>query len=70
VIGEGVVGEQPVLQPGQWFQYESRSGYLPTPSGGMVGVYQMEAEDGERFDVQIPPFLLESPHEAREARPN
>ena len=70
VTGEGVVGEQPVLGPGQWFQYESHSGYLATPSGGMVGVYQMETEGGECFDVHIPAFLLESPHEARELRPN
>jgi ApaG protein len=70
VVGEGVVGEQPVLQPGDWFEYESTSGYLGTPSGGMVGVYQMETASGECFDVQIPGFLLESPHEAQELRPN
>jgi len=61
VQGSGVVGEQPVLQPGGAYEYTSGTP-LPTPSGIMVGSYQMEA-DGERFDVGIPAFSLDSPHE-------
>lgn len=63
VRGEGVVGEQPVLQPGKSFEYTSGTP-LPTPSGFMAGTYQMEDEVGERFDVEIPPFSLDSPFEA------
>lgn len=62
VRGAGVVGEQPVLKPGESFEYTSGTP-LPTPSGIMVGSYQMEAEGGERFDVAIPPFSLDSPHQ-------
>ncbi|MGE5545595.1 MAG: Co2+/Mg2+ efflux protein ApaG [Solirubrobacterales bacterium] len=61
VQGAGVVGEQPVLEPGQAFEYTSGTP-LPTPSGIMFGNYLMEAEDGERFDVTIPAFSLDSPH--------
>ena len=62
VQGAGVVGEQPVLEPGETF--ESTSGTpLPTPSGIMLGSYQMETDDGETFDVAIPAFSLDSPHE-------
>ncbi len=68
VHGEGVVGEQPVLKPGDFHEYESRSGFLRTPSGVMLGSYQMETATGERFDVQIPAFFLESPHQAQEQR--
>ena len=60
VKGEGVVGEQPLLEPGEAFQYTSGTP-LPTPSGIMAGTYQMEAESGERFDVAIPAFSLDSP---------
>ena len=63
VRGDGVVGEQPVLTPGQAFEYTSGTP-LSTPSGFMVGTYQMEAESGERFDVNIPAFSLDSPHQA------
>ena len=63
VRGEGVVGEQPVLQPGNSFEYTSGTP-LPTPSGFMAGTYQMEDEAGERFDVEIPAFSLDSPFEA------
>lgn len=63
VRGAGVVGEQPVLKPGETFEYTSGTP-LPTPSGIMEGSYQMEGEDGERFDVRIPPFSLDSPHQA------
>ena len=63
VRGAGVVGEQPVLRPGDSFEYTSGTP-LPTPSGIMGGSYQMEAsETGERFDVTIPSFSLDSPHQ-------
>lgn len=62
VQGAGVVGEQPVLGPGQAYEYTSGTP-LNTPSGIMVGTYQMEATDGECFDVSIPAFSLDSPHE-------
>jgi ApaG protein len=62
VRGAGVVGEQPVLKPGEAFEYTSGTP-LPTPSGIMVGAYQMESESGERFDVDVPPFSLDSPHQ-------
>lgn len=63
VRGDGVVGEQPVLAPGESFEYTSGTP-LQTPSGIMVGTYQMQAENGEQFDVQIPAFSLDSPHQA------
>jgi len=63
VRGAGVVGEQPVLKPGESFEYTSGTP-LPTPSGIMEGTYQMEREDGERFNVMIPAFSLDSPHQA------
>lgn len=53
VHGEGVVGEQPVLEPGERFEYTSGVP-LQTPSGFMSGSYQMETEDGEPFDIDIP----------------
>jgi len=63
VRGPGVVGEQPILGPGESFEYTSGTP-LPTPSGIMGGTYQMEAsETGERFDVTIPSFSLDSPHQ-------
>ena len=61
VRGPGVVGEQPVLRPGESFEYTSGTP-LPTPSGFMVGSYQMTTMDGSRFDVAIPAFSLDSPH--------
>jgi ApaG protein len=63
VRGAGVVGEQPVLKPGEAFEYTSGTP-LATPSGIMVGTYQMESEKGELFDVKIPAFSLDSPHQA------
>ena len=57
VKGLGVVGEQPLLQPGEVFRYTSGC-HLSTPSGTMHGSYFCVAEDGERFDVPIPPFAL------------
>ena len=61
VKGPGVVGEQPVLKPGESFAYASGAP-LNTPSGMMGGAYQMESESGERFDIEIPTFSLDSPH--------
>lgn len=61
VRGAGVVGEQPVLKPGDSFEYTSGTP-LPTPSGIMSGTYQMETPSGERFDVSVPAFSLDSPH--------
>lgn len=60
VRGEGVVGEQPLLEPGESFQYTSGTP-LPTPTGIMDGSYQMITGDGERFDVAIPAFSLDAP---------
>jgi ApaG protein len=63
VNGEGVVGEQPVLEPGQSFEYTSGTP-LATPSGFMRGAYHMVvAATGETFDVAIPAFSLDSPHQ-------
>jgi len=62
VKGAGVVGEQPVLKPGDSYEYTSGTP-LPTPSGIMHGTYQMEGEGGELFDIKIPAFSLDSPHE-------
>jgi ApaG protein len=64
VRGAGVVGEQPVLKPGQSFQYTSGAP-LATPSGFMVGAYQMETESGEAFNVDIPAFSLDGPQAPR-----
>ncbi len=63
VHGAGVVGEQPVLRPGETFEYTSGTP-LATPSGIMVGRYRMVSESGEQFDVAIPAFSLDSPHES------
>ncbi len=65
VRGEGVIGEQPVLRPGEAFEYTSGTP-LSTPSGIMVGSYQMETKDGESFDVAIPAFSLDSPYQQRQ----
>lgn len=61
VRGEGVVGEQPVLEPGESFEYTSGCP-LSTPSGFMVGSYGMVAAGGRAFEVAIPAFSLDSPH--------
>jgi ApaG protein len=61
VHGEGVVGEQPVLEPGEAFEYTSGTP-LETPSGFMTGTYHLVATgSGEAFDVAIPAFSLDSP---------
>ena len=62
VKGPGVVGEQPILKPGESFAYDSGAP-LNTPSGMMGGAYQMESETGERFDIEIPTFSLDSPNQ-------
>ena len=63
VKGAGVIGQQPVLEPGESFEYTSGTP-LETPSGFMVGTYHMVATDsGEAFDVAIPAFSLDSPHQ-------
>ena len=62
VKGPGVVGEQPVLKPGDSFEYSSGCP-LATPSGIMADSYQMTTTGGERFDIEIPAFSLDSPHE-------
>ena len=61
VKGPGVVGEQPVLEPGQAFQYTSGCP-LPTEFGTMHGTYQMVTPDGDSFDAEIAPFSLSRPH--------
>lgn len=63
VKGPGVVGEQPVLKPGERHEYSSGIP-LDTPSGMMGGAYQMESETGERFDIEIPTFSLDIPNQA------
>jgi len=60
VRGEGVVGEQPYLKPGQGFRYSSGA-VLETPVGAMQGSYQMVADDGEQFDAPIAAFRLAMP---------
>jgi ApaG protein len=62
VKGPGVVGEQPILKPGESFEYTSGAP-LNTPSGMMGGAYQMESESGERFDIEIPTFSLDCPNQ-------
>lgn len=59
VRGQGVVGEQPHLQPGERFQYTSGT-VLATPIGSMHGSYGMVGDDGTRFDAEIPAFSLAS----------
>jgi len=60
VKGLGVVGEQPLLQPGESFEYTSGTA-MATPVGTMHGTYQMVAEDGIKFDAEIPKFTLSMP---------
>jgi ApaG protein len=64
VRGPGVVGEQPTLGPGESFEYTSGTP-LATPSGIMLGAYEMETKTGEMFDVVVPPFSLDSPFQPR-----
>jgi len=64
VRGTGVVGEEPVLGPGESFSYTSGCP-LPTPSGTMQGTYLMETAGGETFDAEIPAFSLDIPRTKR-----
>ena len=60
VRGDGVVGEQPYLKPGQGFRYSSGA-VLETPVGTMQGAYTLVDDEGEHFDAPIPPFRLAMP---------
>ena len=64
VRGAGVVGKQPLLKPGESFEYTSGVP-LPTPSGFMTGTYGMVGANGETFDIAIPTFSLDSPEAKR-----
>jgi ApaG protein len=64
VKGAGVVGEQPILKPGETFRYTSGTN-MSTPSGIMTGTYKMVNENGESFDAEIPVFSLDSPYARR-----
>jgi len=61
VRGDGVVGAQPTLKPGQYFEYTSWC-MLTTPHGSMRGTYQMVRDDGDEFDAQVAPFPLALPY--------
>ncbi|MES2985147.1 MAG: Co2+/Mg2+ efflux protein ApaG [Pseudomonadota bacterium] len=67
VRGPGVIGEQPVLKPGEAYRYTSGTA-LATASGLMLGEYEMVTGDGEHFEVEVPPFSLDSPYQM--GRPN
>jgi len=60
VRGAGVIGEQPLIEPGESFEYTSGTP-LTTPTGIMVGRYQMVTASGEKFDAAIPAFSLDAP---------
>ncbi len=62
VRGEGVIGEQPVIHPGERYEYSSGTP-LSTPSGIMMGCYYMETGDGRPLEIEIPAFSLDSPDE-------
>lgn len=62
VRGVGVIGEQPRIGAGETYQYASGT-TLPTPSGMMMGYYEMETELGERIVVDVPAFSLDSPYQ-------
>lgn len=62
VSGEGVVGEQPILKPGESYEYTSGAP-LPTPTGFMTGQYIMESANGTQFAIDIPAFSLDSHHQ-------
>jgi ApaG protein len=62
VRGEGVIGEQPIIGPGESYEYSSGTP-LSTPSGIMVGSYYMETRDGRTLEIDIPAFSLDSPEE-------
>jgi ApaG protein len=60
VSGDGVVGEQPYLNPGERFRYSSGA-VIETPVGAMQGIYRMKSDSGRDFDAPIPPFTLAVP---------
>src|SRR3954463_11651852 len=62
VRGDGVVGKQPLIEPGEVFEYDSGTP-LTTPSGIMVGAYEMTSNGGTSFDIAVPAFSLDSPHQ-------
>jgi ApaG protein len=62
IKGPGVIGEQPLLKPGESYSYMSGA-LLNTPSGMMGGSYQMETDRSEQFDIEIPTFSLDSPNQ-------
>jgi ApaG protein len=64
VEGDGIVGQQPVLKPGDGFEYSSGAP-LSTPSGIMGGTYTVQTDLGEVFEIRIPTFSLDSPYETR-----
>ena len=61
VKGDGVIGEQPHLKPGEGFEYTSGT-FMKTPVGAMQGTYQMVTDDGVKFDATIPSFTLSVPN--------
>ena len=61
VRGAGVIGEQPILHPGEKYEYTSGAP-LSTPSGFMEGYYEMETKSGNKFSASVPLFSLDSPH--------
>lgn len=61
VRGEGVIGQQPTIEPGKRFRYSSAAP-LAAPSGVMMGHYSMQRTNGEAFDINVPLFALDSPH--------
>lgn len=61
VNGDGVIGEQPLLNPGEGFEYTSGT-FMNTPFGTMHGSYQMLSDSGEKFDAEIPTFRLTVPN--------
>jgi ApaG protein len=65
VVGRGVVGEQPVLGPGESFQYSSWCP-LKTPTGVMSGTYTMSSAEGHRFEIQVAPFALKARHKVHQ----
>lgn len=64
VRGDGVIGQQPVIEPGASFRYTSAAP-LAAPSGIMMGAYSMQRTNGEAFDINVPLFALDSPHNAK-----
>ena len=65
VTGAGVVGEQPILRPGEKYEYTSGAP-LTTPSGFMEGYYKMETKDGSKFSASVPLFSLDSPYSSKQ----